>query len=134
MRSKATSWYRSRPGRPPTDGLSVGSVPDQHGIFDIGPQTLELFRARIGNAKTALFHGALGALENPAFAVGTRGVLEALSQSPAFGIVTGDSVSALAAASGPELEKQIGFVSTGGAASLVFIEGKQLPGVNALRG
>jgi phosphoglycerate kinase len=117
-----------------TRSVSVGSIPDQHGIFDIGPQTLETFRARIAGAKTALFHGALGALENPAFAGGTRGMLEALSQSAAFGIVTSDSVSALAAASGPELEKQIGFVSTGGAASLVFIEGKQLPGVNALRG
>jgi phosphoglycerate kinase len=114
--------------------VSVGSIPDQHGIFDIGPQTLDAFRARIQSAKTALFHGALGTLENPAFAAGTRGMLEALSQSPVFGIVTSDSVSALATASGPELEKQIGFVSTGGAASLVFIEGKQLPGVNALRG
>ncbi|HVY28646.1 MAG TPA: phosphoglycerate kinase [Polyangiaceae bacterium] len=117
-----------------TRSVSVGSVPDQHGIFDIGPQTLETFRARVAGAKTALFHGALGALENPAFAAGTRGVLDALSESPVFGIVTGDSVSALATASGAELEKQIGFISTGGAASLVFIEGKQLPGVNALRG
>jgi len=117
-----------------TRSVSVGSIPDQQGIFDIGPQTLEAFRARIQNAKTTLFHGALGTLENPAFAAGTRGVLEALSQAPGFGIVTSDSVSALATASGPELETQIGFVSTGGAASLVFIEGKQLPGVNALRG
>lgn len=114
--------------------VSVGSIPDQQGAFDIGPKTLELFRSRVAGAKTALFHGALGALENPEFAGGTRGVLGALSESPVFGIVTGDSVAALASASGPELEQQIGFVSTGGVASLVFIEGKQLPGVTALRG
>lgn len=114
--------------------VSVGSIPDQQGAFDIGPKTLELFRSRVASAKTALFHGALGALENPEFAHGTRGVLSALSESPVFGIVTGDSVATLASVSGPELEQQIGFVSTGGVASLVFIEGKQLPGVSALRG
>ena len=114
--------------------VSAGSIPAQHGAFDIGPRTLEMFRARIASAKTALFHGALGAVENPEFAAGTRGVLSGLSESPVFGIVTGDSVATLAAESGAELEQQIGFITTGGVASLVFIEGKQLPGVNALRG
>jgi phosphoglycerate kinase len=113
---------------------SVGSIPDGHGAFDIGPRTLEAFRLRIQKAKTVLWHGALGALENPAFSQGTSGVMQALAEAPAFGVVTGESVAALATAPGADLESSIGFVSAGGAASLAFIEGKRLPGVEALRG
>lgn len=113
---------------------SVGSIPDQTGAFDIGPRTVEAFRARIQNAKTVLWHGALGALENPAFSQGTRGVMQALADAPAFGVVTGDSVATFATAPEANLESAIGFVSAGGAASLAFIEGKRLPGIDALRG
>jgi phosphoglycerate kinase len=114
--------------------LSVGSLPDGAGAYDIGPKTLDAFRARISGAKTVLCHGALGALENPAFSAGSEGILTSLSQAPAFGIVTGESLAKAARAHGTELESSIGFVSTGGVASLVFIEGKKLPGVEALRG
>jgi phosphoglycerate kinase len=114
--------------------VSVGSIPDGTGAFDIGPRTLELFRARVQSAKTVLWHGTLGVRENEAFSAGTSGVLSGLAEAPAFGVVIGDSVAAAASAAGPELEAQIGFVSTGGVASLVFIEGKKLPGVVALRG
>jgi phosphoglycerate kinase len=113
---------------------SVGAIPDGSGAFDIGARTLEAFRARIQKAKTVLWHGALGALENPAFSSGTRGVMQALAEAPAFGVVTGESVTALCAEAGPELSGSVGFVSAGGAASLAFIEGKRLPGVDALRG
>ena len=114
--------------------VSVGSLPDGAGAYDIGPKTLEAFRARVSGAKTVLCHGALGALENPAFSGGSEGILTSLAEAPAFGIVTGESLATAAAARGAELESAIGFVSTGGVASLVFIEGKKLPGVEALRG
>jgi phosphoglycerate kinase len=114
---------------------SVGSIPDGRGAFDIGPRTLEAFRARVQAAKTVLWHGALGALENPAFSAGTSGVMTALAEASAFGVVTGDSVATAATAPGTgDLESRIGFVSTGGVASLAFIEGKKLPGIDALRG
>jgi len=114
--------------------VSIGSIPDGAAAFDIGPKTLDAFRARIAGAKTVLWHGPLGALENPVFAAGTEGILSNLAEAPAFGILTGEALSAAAQARGPELESAIGFVSTGGVASLVFIEGKKLPGVLALRG
>ncbi|HXK20347.1 MAG TPA: phosphoglycerate kinase, partial [Polyangiaceae bacterium] len=114
--------------------VSVGSLADGASAFDIGPKTLDAFRARIASAKTVLWHGALGALENPAFSAGTEGMLSSLAEAPAFGIVTGEALSKAARARGPELESSIGLVSTGGVASLVFIEGKKLPGVEALRG
>jgi len=114
--------------------VSAGSVPDGSAAFDIGPKTLELFRSRIQSAKTVLFHGPLGALEGAEFSAGTHAALLALSESPAFGIVTGESLSSAALALGGDIEQQIGLISTGGMASLVFIEGKQLPGLNALRG
>ena len=87
---------------------SVGSIPAGSGAFDIGPRTVETFRARIQSAKTVLWHGALGALENPAFSAGTRGVMTALAEAAAFGVVTGDSVASAAGAAG--LEPQNGFV------------------------
>jgi phosphoglycerate kinase len=116
------------------EAVSVGSLPDGAAAFDIGPRTLTAFRAQIARAKTVLLHGALGALENPVFSAGSEGILTSLSEAPAFGIVTGESLARAAAARGPELESSIGFVSTGGVASLVFIEGKKLPGIEALRG
>jgi phosphoglycerate kinase len=114
-----------------SQSVSVGSIPDGTGAFDIGPRTLDAFRAQLADAKLALWHGALGVSENPTFSSGTQGVLGVLAEAPAFGIVTGDSV---AAATSLELESKIGFVSTGGVASLVFIEGKKLPGASALSG
>jgi phosphoglycerate kinase len=112
--------------------VAVGAIPDGCGMFDIGPRTLETFRTRVGAAKTVLWHGALGSLENPAFSAGTSGVMTALAEAPAFGVITDDSVASAAARAG--LESQIGLVSAGGAASLAFIEGKKLPGIEALRG
>jgi phosphoglycerate kinase len=114
-----------------SQSVSVGSIPDGMGAFDIGPRTLDAFRARLSDAKLALWHGALGVCENAAFSGGTQGMLSALAEASAFGIVTGDSV---ATATSLELESKIGFVSTGGVASLVFIEGKKLPGASALSG
>jgi phosphoglycerate kinase len=124
------------PSREASEGYatSIGSVPDATAVLDIGPRTVETFSTRIASAKTVLWHGALGALENPAFAGGTTRLLQALADASTFGLVTGGSVARAARAISPELESKIGFVSTGGVASLVYIEGKKLPGVDALRG
>jgi phosphoglycerate kinase len=113
--------------------VSIGSIPDGHGAFDIGPKTLEAFGARVHGAKTVLWHGALGYLENPAFRAGTSAMLDALAEAPAFGIVTGGATAALAQARGPEAESKIGFIASGGMASLAVIEGKKLAGIEALR-
>jgi phosphoglycerate kinase len=113
--------------------VSVGSIPDQTGAFDLGPRSIEAIVSRLQGAKTALVHGALGFLKNPVFAGGTRRVLTALGEVSAHGIITGASVTAAALASGIA-EDKIGFISTGDVASLVLIEGKKLPGVEALRG
>lgn len=112
---------------------SIGSIPDQTGVFDIGHRSVEAIVARLQSAKTVLVNGALGFLENPAFAGGTARILNALGEAPGLGVVTGGSVAAAAYSSGVPEEK-IGFISTGDVASLVLIEGKKLPGVEALRG
>lgn len=113
--------------------VSVGAIPDGHAALDVGPKTLAMFQARVSGGRSVLLHGALGRLENPAFAQGTRGVLEALSGAQAHGVITGEALTACAKQLELELEKPIGFVSTGGMASLSVIEGKKLPGIEALR-
>ena len=113
--------------------VSVGSIADQTGAFDIGPRSIEAIAARLQGAKTVLMHGALGFSKNPVFAGGTAQTLAALGGVAAHGIVTGGSATAAALSSGIAEEK-IGFISTGDVASLVLIEGKKLPGVEALRG
>jgi phosphoglycerate kinase len=113
--------------------VSVGSIPDLNAAFDIGPRSIEAIALRLKSAKTALVHGALGFSKNPAFAGGTAQTLATLAEVEAHGIVTGGSATAAALSSGIPEEK-IGFISTGDVASLVLIEGKKLPGVEALRG
>jgi phosphoglycerate kinase len=113
--------------------VGVDAVPEGHMALDVGPATVESYGARIKSAKTVFWNGPMGLFENPAFAAGTMGIARALTQSLGFTVVGGgDSVAAINAA-GPELAAKIGFISTGGGASLEFIEGKRLPGVEALR-
>jgi phosphoglycerate kinase len=114
--------------------VSVQSVPDRFMALDIGPSTVKAFAAEIANAKTVFWNGPMGLFENPAFASGSLGIARALAESAAFSVVGGgDSVAAVAAA-GLEIAGKIGFISTGGGASLELIEGLKLPGVEALRG
>ena len=113
--------------------VNAVDIPDGVMGLDIGPRTREQYGERIARAKTIFWNGPMGLFENAAFAGGTNGVALALAQSPGFSVVGGgDSVAALAAA-GEEVRSKIGFVSTGGGASLELIEGKRLPGVEALR-
>jgi phosphoglycerate kinase len=114
--------------------VSVGSIPDQHMALDIGPNTVKAFSAEIAKAKTVFWNGPMGLFENPAFASGSIGIARALAECAGFSVVGGgDSVAAVAAA-GEGIAQKISFISTGGGASLEFIEGLKLPGVEALRG
>jgi phosphoglycerate kinase len=100
---------------------------------DIGPKTLELFVDIVKSAKTVIWNGPMGVFEIAATAKGTFGVADALAHATANGAITiiggGDSVSAIEKAG---LENKVSHVSTGGGASLEFLEGKELPGVVAL--
>lgn len=107
------------------------SLPADQAGFDIGPLTIEHFKACLLGAKTILWNGPMGFFEKPAFAKGTLEMARALAESEAFTVVGGgDSVSAINQSG---LADKISHVSTGGGASLEFIEQGSLPGIQALR-
>lgn len=113
--------------------VDASAVPAGQMALDVGPATLDAFKARVAKAKTVFWNGPMGLFENPAFGAGTSGMARALAEAPGFTVVGGgDSAAALRQAGG-ELESKISFVSTGGGAALELLEGKKLPGVEALR-
>ena len=98
--------------------------------LDIGPKTVAKFQDIIAQAKTIFWNGPMGVFEKKPFDLGTRRVAQAVADSQARSVVGGgDSVAALTQAG---LAPKITHVSTGGGASLEFVEGRQLPGVVAL--
>ena len=98
--------------------------------LDIGPKTTEKYAAAVKGAKTVLWNGPMGCFEMPAFANGTQGICRAVAESGAVSIIGGgDSVSAVNKSG---LADKMTHISTGGGASLEFLEGKELPGVAAL--
>lgn len=110
--------------------VSIEHVPPDWRILDIGPQTLSIFREKLAPARTVVWNGPMGVFEFPRFSTGTVGLAKILAETQAETIVGGgDSVAALQQAG--VLEK-MSHVSTGGGASLEFLEGKTLPGVAAL--
>ena len=110
--------------------VSIHHVPPDQMIVDIGPRTAGLFTHVVRGAKTVIWNGPMGVFEVPPFDQGTRQVAEALAGVQGTAIVGGgDSVAALAQAG---LAEKITHVSTGGGATLEFLEGKTLPGVAAL--
>ncbi|HNY31826.1 MAG TPA: phosphoglycerate kinase [Fibrobacteria bacterium] len=117
----------------PTKYVSVNDIPaDQEGV-DIGPKTVEIFANIIKSAKTVLWNGPAGVFEIEESAKGTFAIAQALAEATANGACTvvggGDSASAIKKAG---LSKKVTHVSTGGGASLEYLEGKALPGVVAL--
>jgi len=110
--------------------VKVDAVPAGWRVLDIGPETVEAFRAELANAKTVVWNGPMGVFEFPNFAAGTFAIAETLASLPATTIVGGgDSVAAVQKAG---MAYQITHISTGGGASLEFLEGRTLPGVAAL--
>jgi phosphoglycerate kinase len=106
-------------------------VPDGWMGLDIGPGSAAAFADEIAEAGTVLWNGPMGVFEDPRFAAGTRTVAQAVADSTAFTVVGGgDSAAALAAFG---LADKVDHVSTGGGASLVFLERGDLPGLEALR-
>ncbi len=112
--------------------VDVDKVPPDMMILDIGPRTIELFTQTILMAKTVVWNGPLGVYEYEQFARGTRKVAEALSHSQAISVIGGGDSAAAVHDMG--LEKNITHISTGGGATLEFLEGLQLPGVAACEG
>jgi phosphoglycerate kinase len=111
--------------------VATDAIPADRQGMDIGPRTRDLFAGQLFDAKTVFWNGPLGVFEFDAFSAGTRAIGQALAESDAFSVVGGgDVVAAVRALSLPE--EDFSHISTGGGASLEFLEGKELPGLAAL--
>jgi len=116
-----------------TRTVSVEETPPDFLGLDIGPKTVELFRTDIDRAKTIVWNGPMGVFENPVFAKGTLAIAKAVAEATAKGATSiiggGDSVAAVQKAG---VADKVSHISTGGGASLEFLGGRKLPGVEAL--
>ena len=109
--------------------VSLDGVPKDWQVLDIGPETMSFFEQELVSVKTILWNGPMGVFEMSNFAEGTKAVAKAVAASPAYSVVGGGDSSAAIRSVG--MEDGIDHISTGGGASLKFLEGKVLPGIAA---
>jgi phosphoglycerate kinase len=117
----------------PTEHTTVDAdkIPaDQEGL-DIGPKTRELYASKLADAETVFWNGPMGVFEHPDYAEGTKAVAQALVDAKGFTVVGGGDSAAAVRTLGFD-ENAFGHISTGGGASLEYLEGKTLPGLAAL--
>ncbi len=115
----------------PPQVVSSAAIPADRMGLDVGPQSAKLFAARLAAAKTIFWNGPMGVFEIPRYADGTRAVARAIADSDAFSVVGGGDTAAAVRTLGFR-DDAFGHVSTGGGASLEYLEGKTLPGLAAL--
>ena len=117
----------------PTDikVVEAGKIPADYQGMDIGPKTIELFSEAVKSAKTVVWNGPMGVFEKPDFAKGTLAIATAMAESDATTIIGGGDSAAAVTQMG--LAPKMSHISTGGGASLEFLEGKVLPGVACLK-
>ncbi|WP_411069881.1 phosphoglycerate kinase [Streptomyces sp. cmx-4-25] len=117
------------PANPTT--VAADAIPADEEGLDIGPETRKLYASKLADAATVFWNGPMGVFEHPDYAEGTKAVAQALVDSPAFTVVGGGDSAAAVRTLGFD-ENAFGHISTGGGASLEYLEGKTLPGLAAL--
>jgi phosphoglycerate kinase len=113
--------------------VSADAVPPGSMALDVGPKTVELFCRAVEKARTVFWNGPMGLFETPAFSRGTLSLAQRMSAATGFTVVGGGDSAAAVKLAGEEVARGFKHISTGGGASLELVEGKKLPGVEALR-
>jgi phosphoglycerate kinase len=115
----------------PATVVSINNIPANQMGLDIGPDSAKAYSLALQGCETVFWNGPMGVFEFPAFANGTRAVAQALSEISGFCVVGGGDSAAAIRTMGFD-DEQFGYISTGGGASLEYLEGKLLPGLIAL--